>query len=295
VLPLSVCRKLFNNLAGLKMDFKFFAEVRAIISESIIKQMKNAGLEELQIGIEALSTSLLRRMNKGTRVIDNIQIMKICEMYGIVNASNLLIQFPQSTVAEVEETLENLEFVRPFRPLRPVRFWLGLESPVWCNPKKHGLSVIFNHPNYRYLFPSSLINQLTFTIQGYRGDIQAQRLLWKPVVKKVNQWRKDYMQMVHHGSGKPLLHFRDGRTFLIIEQHRPNDDPLKHRLTSNSRKIYLFCQKPRSFKRISSKFSYLSQENIQTFLNVMVSKRLMFEEKECYLSLAVPLRIKSAK
>jgi hypothetical protein len=229
-------------------------------------------------------------MNKGTRAIDNIQIMKDCEAAGIVNASNLLIQFPGSLEKEVKETIRVLDFVQPFRPLRLVRFWLGLKSPVFNQPKTFGIKAIFNHHNYSFLFPASLFKQMTFSIHGYRGDIQYQRRLWQPVVKLMDQWQKDYKQMIHQTRNGPLLYFRDGREFLIIVQHRPEKEPIKHRLTGHSRAIYLFCQKHRSLKRILLKFSFLTENNIDSFLKMMVSKRLMFEEEKRYLSLAMPLR-----
>lgn len=291
VLPAHICRPLFTHLSELKMDLKLFAEIRAHTSLPILQQMKLAGMRELQIGIEALSTRLLRRMHKGTRAIDNIQAMKDCEAQGIVNASNLLIQFPGSTVAEVQETLRALDFVAPFRPLRPVRFWLGLQSPVWQQPKDFGLTAVSNHVNYRHLFPAVLFKQLTFTIQSYRGDIKHQRTLWRPVVRKVKQWRQDYAAMVRRGRSEPPLHYQDGRDFLIIVQRRPEEEPRMHRLTGHSRSIYLFCRRHRALKRILVRFSFLSENNIRSFLKMMVSKRLMFEEDDRYLSLAVPLRL----
>lgn len=289
VLPPHLYGTLFTRLFDLNMDLKVFAEIRARIPSSHLKQMRRAGVRELQIGIEALSTGLLKRMNKGTRAIDNIQVMKDCERYGIVNTSNLLIQFPGSTDKEVQDTLRALDFVLPFRPLRPVRFWLGLESPVWHHSKAFGLKAIYTHPYYRNLFPESVRKELTLTIQGYRGDMAHQRRLWQPVVRKVKKWRQDYFQMVRFARGDPPLYFQDGESFIIIVQRRPAAEPLKHRLSGHSRSIYLFCETHRSFKRILLQFSFLSAENIRSFLKMMVTKRLMYEEDDRYLSLAVPL------
>jgi hypothetical protein len=50
-------------------------------------------MREVQIGIEALSSRLLKKLHKGTRAIQNLEIMKNCEMLGIRNISNLILQF----------------------------------------------------------------------------------------------------------------------------------------------------------------------------------------------------------
>jgi hypothetical protein len=63
-----------------------------------------------------------------------------------------------------------------------------------------------------------------------------------------------------------------------------------HRLKGTSRKIYLFCEEPRSMDRILSRFPGLGEDRARPFLTMMVDKRLFFEEGDRYLSLAVPVR-----
>jgi hypothetical protein len=236
-----------------------------------------------------LSTRLLKRLNKGTRAIDNLRVMRDCEALGIANVSNLILQFPGSDEQEVAETLQTLAFALPFRPLRCVPFWLGVGSCVWRRPADYGLTAVFNHPHYARLFPAEIVSALLFMIQGYRGDRGRQQKRWQPVRRAVAQWQRQYEQLRKAAMGQPALHFRDGREFLIIVQYRPDQKPIKHRLTGASRRIYLFCQKPRRLQRILSGFAPLTEAHIRSFLASLVDKRLMFEEDGRYLSLAMPL------
>ncbi|MEJ2165539.1 MAG: RiPP maturation radical SAM C-methyltransferase [Desulfobacterales bacterium] len=169
VLPAKSTRELFKKLACLKKDLNLFAEIRAGTPASALEAMKDAGMQELQIGIEALSTSLLQKLHKGTRVIQNLEIMRNCEALGIVNRSNLMLHFPGSDEQDVAETLGNLEFALPFRPLQTVNFWLGLGSPVWQHPAAYGIKAVFNHPNWSRLFPPAIYRSMAFLIQGYRS------------------------------------------------------------------------------------------------------------------------------
>ncbi|MBU2521865.1 MAG: RiPP maturation radical SAM C-methyltransferase [Proteobacteria bacterium] len=286
-LPVKESKEVFIQLKELKKNFRFFSEIRATTTQENLKIMHDAGMSEVQIGIESLSTRLLRKLNKGTTAIQNLEIMKNCEQLGIVNNSNLILQFPGSDMDDVEETLRNLEFATSFRPLRQVNFWLGLESPVWQNPQQFGIKALYNHSRYADLLPQN-ISSMRFLIQAYRGDLEYQKKLWKPVKQRIKAWKMEYESLHNNSFFEPILSFLDGRDFLIIIQKQFNDRTLMHRLKGKSREIYLFCQHYRSIKKILEHFSELSDDKIISFLRIMVSKKLMFEENEKYLSLAVP-------
>ena len=288
LLPLKTSWDIFNGIARLGKDFRLFGEIRATTPESVLKAMQVAGMQEVQIGIEALSTRLLKKLNKGTKTIQNIEIMKYCEMTGIANSSNLIFYFPGSDQTDVDETLRNLDFVLCFRPLKMVYFWLGLGSPVWQYPNLFGLNSVFNHRNYGRLFPPDVFKAMCFTIQSYRGDLGFQKKLWRPVKKKLKAWKKSYDELHKGPRHENILSFRDGRNFMIIRQKRLSSRPLTHRLEGTSRAIYLFCMQHRSLKRILVRFPSMDADKIEAFLKIMVNKKLMFQEDDHYLSLAVP-------
>jgi ribosomal peptide maturation radical SAM protein 1 len=290
LLPLKTSRDIFNRIARLGKDFRLFGEVRAITPEPVLKAMQTAGIQEVQIGIEALSTRLLKKLNKGTTTIQNIEIMKYCEMTGIANSSNLILYFPGSDPKDVDETLRNLDFVLCFRPLKMVYFWLGLGSPIWQYPETFGLKSVFNHHNYGIIFPPDVCEAMRFTIQAYRGDLGFQKKLWRPVKKRLKAWKKSYGEL-HRGPGyENILSFRDGKYFMIIRQKRVIGPPLTHRLEGTSREIYLFCMQQRSLKRILARFPSMDSARIEPFLKMMVDKKLMFQENDQYLSLAIPAK-----
>ncbi|NVM56642.1 MAG: RiPP maturation radical SAM protein 1 [Desulfobacterales bacterium] len=290
LLPVRQSREIFLCLGKLHKDFRLFGEIRASTPRGVLKAMRAAGMHEIQIGIEALSTSLLNKLNKGTTAIQNLEIMKHCEELNISNISNLILHFPGSDAEDVDETLRALEFALPFRPLRPVRFWLGLGSPVWQNPRAFGLNAVFNHPNYAALFPPDICRSTRFMIQSYRGDLKYQKKMWQPVKKKVKAWKEAYAELHRGPSYSPILSFRDGQDFLIVCQKRFRAEPLTHRLVGTSRAIYLFCQRRRSLKSVLVHFTRVGEDRIVPFLRMMVDKKLMFEENGKFLSLAVPAR-----
>jgi ribosomal peptide maturation radical SAM protein 1 len=290
VLPKKEAIDIFLQIAGLNKDLRLFGEVRATTPLRELKAMRDCGMRDVQIGIEALGSRLLKRLHKGTTAIQNLEIMKNCEALGIHNISNLILYFPGSTQQDVAETLSTLEYALPFHPLKAVSFWLGLESPVWQHPKKFGIRAVFNHPNYAFLFPEDIYRTLSLMIQAYRGDLTYQKKIWRPVKKRISDWQKQYAETLKGPGDKPILSYRDGRDFMIIRQKRFRAEPAVHRLVGASRAIYLFCQKHRSIQTIFAAFPDIPDDRILNFLNMMVDKKLMFAEKNKYLSLASAVR-----
>jgi ribosomal peptide maturation radical SAM protein 1 len=287
LLPLKASARLFDGLAQSKAQRRMFCEIRATTPYHNLEKMKRAGVAEIQIGIEALSTRLLRKLNKGTTAIQNLEVMRHCEELGLANSANLIVQFPGSSRADVDQTLTAIEFALPFRPLRVVKFWLGLDSPVWQNPKAFGIHAVFNHPHWRALLGAETASRLVLPLQSYRGDRVHQRKLWKPVRDRVRQWQQAYDRLHQGALSEPILSYRDGGEFMILRQKRLDADPMTHRLVGLSRRIYLFCRRRRSLDAVSAQFPGVDPERILDFLRMMVNKRLMFEEDRVFLSLAV--------
>jgi ribosomal peptide maturation radical SAM protein 1 len=291
LLPFKGLKALFDGIVRLKKDFRLFAEIRATTPRNVLAAMGEAGVREVQVGVESLSTSLLQKLNKGTTAMDNMEIMKNCETPGLPNLTgNLILNFPSSDEQDVAETISNLEFALPFRPVRGIPFWLGYGSPVWQMPDVYGIKKLANHPYYGYLFPQEILGGLRFIIQGYQGGVRGQKRLWRPVKEKMEEWRRNYFRLHELESSGPILSFQDGQDFMIIRQRRYKNHDMTHRLRNTSRKIYLFCQTQRSIRQILARFPGFGEDKVGPFLRMMVGKRLMFNEGDRYLSLAVPIK-----
>lgn len=290
VLPARGAREIFPELSHLGKDLRLFGEIRPSTSKSLLQLMKTAGFHDVQIGIEALSTRLLKKMNKGSTALRNLEIMRNCQEIGLASNSNLILEFPGSDLQDVEETMRCLEFAQPFQPLKGVCFWLGAGSPIFRNPRSFGLKATYNHPNYRILFPPNVVDSLQFIIQEFRGERAQQRKLWLPVKARLSEWKRAHEEFRRDNHDEAPLSYRDGRSFLVIRQRRLGLPLITHRVSGTSREIYLYCLRVRSVRSIRKHFQKLSEDTLLPFLRMMVEKRLMFQEGENYLSLAISAR-----
>lgn len=274
----------FNTLASEQTDYDFFAEVRIITDPDTPQRYRRGGLSTIQVGIESLSSSLLKKMKKGSTAIENIAAMRQSAEANIQLDGNLIIEFPGSTAEEVQETLSNLDFVLPYSPLSNASFFLGHGSPVADDPGSYGVLAVTQHAKNRKLFPGKLLKNLTMLIKGYRGDRKLQRKQWQEVITKINAWQSFHSK--RHLS-QPPLSYRDGASFLLIRQEQLNGAVLQHRLQGLSREIYLFCCKIRSLKEIHQTFPQIKETAIQEFLQGLNQKKLIFNENDQYLALAI--------
>ncbi|MEJ2364973.1 MAG: RiPP maturation radical SAM C-methyltransferase [Deltaproteobacteria bacterium] len=278
---------LFKSISDLERSFEIFTELRASVSRDDLIQMRRAGVNQVQIGVEALSTNLLDKINKGTTAIQNIELMKHCEELDIRHSSNLILGFTTSDGRDVEETLNSLLFVLPYQPLRKVRFWLGQNSPVDLHPEQFGILRVANHPNYKKLLPDSLADSLCLMIKTYTGDRTRQKKLWMPVAKVLDSWQQQYHSLRKDHFPAPLLGYRDGRDFLLVRRRSENYQMETFRLKGYSRGIYRFCGTRRTLAQILHEFPSVSLEKLKSFISHMVDKGLMFREGDQVLSLAV--------
>ena len=284
-LPLKEARAFFQKTTDTKTDLHFFAEIRAPKSSEECGIYQQGGLRSIQVGIEALSNSLLQRMRKGTTVIENIAAMKFAAAANICLDGNLILEFPGSTDREVQETLAVLEAVLPYRPLQGAGFFLGQGSPVSLQPKEFGILATTHHPNNRLLFPKDILSGLDLLVKGYRGDRLAQKKRWLPVRRKITAWQTFHSKRFR--TDRPALSLRDGGTFLLLRRERPDLPTLHHRLKGLSRKIYLACEEPVAKKELLERFKTIKEEQLTAFLDDLGEKQLLYCEETHCLALAI--------
>lgn len=110
--------KLLDRLIELKKQHpEFKIKMAEIISKDVdfntILKMKEAGFENVQIGLEAISEKLLADINKKQSTMDNFFFIKSAEACGItVKGANIIIDTPNETDEMIIESINNLHYYR---------------------------------------------------------------------------------------------------------------------------------------------------------------------------------------
>ena len=112
--------KLLDLIIDLKYkteeDYIFWAEIipNAMFSARIMEKMAIAGFKNIFIGYDALSDSLLKKMNKSNTFSDNLFFVKYSLKNGINPTANVIKHVPDETENDLQECINNLHFLRFF-------------------------------------------------------------------------------------------------------------------------------------------------------------------------------------
>lgn len=249
-----------------------------------------AGCNEIQIGIEGLSTSYLRRIGKGTNTIQNLQAMKTCFELGMCNQSNLVTRFPGSTQAEIDETEKNiLEYAIAYQPLRESPFGLENNTSVSKRPEAFGVENIRNAKLFEASLPRDVWERLRLYALDYNTREEAD---WTKVTRAMDSWRELHRQVradyFNQGAFFTLapLYYVDRGIHLDIVDRRNGWKVTK--LQGLWRDIYLHCMEIRGTRAVASHFSSKqSAEETDDMLYSLAHEKLMYIESGKCLSLAV--------
>jgi len=154
VLPRESLLDLTGRLGAEIPSLDLFYEIRATMSLREVMAIKQAGVSFVQAGLESLSTSLLRRMGKGTSARTNVTLLRYARITGLRVSWNLLWGFPNDEAADYEDILDLVPRIRHLQPassLRPLS--LDRFSDYFEHPEKHGITNIRPRGGYAAFLP----------------------------------------------------------------------------------------------------------------------------------------------
>jgi len=95
------------NKRGLNISFEIHCR-SDLINEEVLQNLVSAGLRHLDVGIESMSESQLKRFSKGETPEDHIKVAKLSQSFGITMQGSCILADPLVTRDEMIESLEGL-------------------------------------------------------------------------------------------------------------------------------------------------------------------------------------------
>jgi len=277
------------SLARREKPIHMFYEVRANLSHSQVRMLGKAGVHSVQAGVESLNDRVLKLMRKGTTALQNIQVLKWCRECGVKADWNLIYGFPGETREDYEAMLRLLPLIRSLDPPTawgPIR--LDRFSPYFKAPAEFGLINLRPTAPYRYLYPfskSSLMKIAYYFDYDYNRGSDPKGAA-KRVVAYLEDWKAKpdtgrLFQIDRPDGGIALVDTRTGsarRTTL---------------LKGLDGEVYRFCDRVRKLEsifrhvRTTHPRTGLKRGRVKAFLDSLAANRLMANDGDRYLSLAL--------
>ena len=254
-----------------------FYELRATHDEAFLARVALTGCKNAQIGIEALSESLLIKMNKGAKLIDNLRTLKYLRELDMAKAgsSNLIVYYPTSTISEIKETKAILKLIPHFGKLNTSKYRheecskneLELkidrsDKSLWDNC--YGIPERF----YEYVYLEGM--RLKHLPKKEVAKAWADFLAW---YKKLNL-ENDHLYVIRLAKNKIVI--KEHRLGLIAE----------HIYEGEYERIYTLCHKGVGKEDIVKELS-ISETIVDRILKEFVRKGLVVKASEKYLSLGL--------
>jgi ribosomal peptide maturation radical SAM protein 1 len=172
IMPHRFFSTLVPSLAAELPDLSIFYEQKANLPRERLVALKNAGIDTIQPGIEALSSDLLRQMRKGVSARQNLALLRNARGLNISLVWNLLWGFPGDRLDSYRETLALLPLLHHLQP--PSGFWpvlIDRFSPYYYDAKNFGITNIRPLPGYFDITPAGAA--VDYIAYHFNGDFES--------------------------------------------------------------------------------------------------------------------------
>lgn len=186
-------RLLLEELKNIRRDFNFFTETRAgQLKREDYRLLKEAGFTNIQTGIESFSQSYLKKINKGTRVIDNIAALKFCKEFGITNEYNLIVDYPNEEKIDFEETQHNIQHIKHYLdPPHLNRLLVGYGSAIFHHPEAFNISAFEYTEIDRVMYPQDILDRGISFYYSFKKKEDVGNNNWNELIE---QWKMAHIQ-----------------------------------------------------------------------------------------------------
>ena len=181
-------------------DYKFWAEIipNAKFTARLMEKMAIAGFKNIFIGYDAISDTLLKKMNKSNSFSDNILFVKHSLKNGISPIVNVIRHVPEETEEDVQECINNLHYLRFFYNNSIVSFSHIYVNLVLSSMTKY-YSLMSNEErmkydcdNLTYLLPDYFSNnENRFHLFRYEKNKQDNLKEWNKLIEIENYYKNN--------------------------------------------------------------------------------------------------------
>ncbi|HXB89808.1 RiPP maturation radical SAM C-methyltransferase [Mycobacterium sp.] len=285
ILDTSYFRTFLPRLRDSAAALNLFYEIKANVSKDQLRVLRDAGVTEVQPGIESLSSHVLQLMRKGVTMLQNIQTLKWCKELGVDVTWNVLSGFPGETVHDYEQfaaTVPLLTHLQPpgFRsPIRLDRF-----SPYFEQAQQYGITNVRPHLAYRHLYdlPVSAIANLAYFFEFDYADGRQVHQYTAPLLEQLDAWTQ------HHPTSELLT--ADNENHLLVWDLRPAARRPFQVLEGLHREVLLACDRVHGIGRLQALAEqHCGPDALPGVLADLVDAGLLLTEDGHYLTLALPL------
>lgn len=266
-----------------------FYEVKVPLREEEMQALSRAGIRVIQPGIEALATSTLRLMRKGTTAFQNLRLLKSCLQYNVYPLWNLLVGFPGEAEAVYEKYARDLPLLVHLPPPTGVHtIRVDRYSPIFNQAGRYGFDL---HPSdfYEmvYPFPEEVLEQLAYFFVDHNYDAPHLVAVCKWIDRLRAAWGRWWgCWYGDEQASPPKLFLKPGGAGGIVFDSR-SGEAVDSPVDLATRQVLDSLNTPKRMAELAQA-SGLSQDELARIFGLLCERGWVFEEDGQFLSLVLP-------
>ncbi len=291
IIDLKYIDNLFGRFAAGHYDLDVFMETKANLTKQQIQTLAQGGVKCMQPGIESLSATQLKEMDKGVSPLQNVQCLKWSRYYNLDINWNILLGFPQETNGDYRRQIALIPSLFHLQPPESTgKLWLERFSPYFMRPEEYGVRITGPGAAYEYVYDARKVdlNKIAYDFE-YEIDWKVDPALYEQLCDLVQEWRARYFSQ-----DRPFLFYAKAMSYVTVYDGR-TDQPTSERFDWPFSFVIEYCNEaPKTLEQIrrasaDDPAALTSSTSIDDAVTTLATKRTLVEDKGRFLTLALPV------
>jgi len=290
IIDMKYVDNLFGKFAADHCDLDVFIETKSNLHKSQIKLLAAGGVKCMQPGLESLSLSQLKAMDKGVTPMQNIICLKWSFYYHVTVSWNILLGFPGETNEDYRRQIDLIPSLVHLQPPESTgKLWLERFSPYYTKPHEYGVRITGPGLAYGYVYDGRQVElkkiAYDFEYELERWPVDPQ--VYQELVATIEDWRRG-----HASSDRPFLYYSKALDYVTVYDGRNPKAPTRRRYDGLAAQVIEICNEAaKSTDQIRAVVAgriEADNDALVSILNDLTTKRVLYEERGKYFTLAIP-------
>jgi len=290
IIDMKYVDQLFGKFAADHCDLDVFIETKSNLQKSQIRTLAFGGVKCMQPGLESLSLTQLKAMDKGVTPMQNIVCLKWSFYYHVTVSWNILLGFPGETN---EDYLQQIGLIPSLLHLQPPeatgKFWLERFSPYYARPHEYGVRMTGPGLAYEYIYDARQLDlhKIAYDFEYELDNWPVDPHVYQELVAAIEGWQRLYAS-----NDRPFLYYSKALDYVTVYDGRNPKAPTRRRYDQLAAVVIEICNEaPKSLEQIRMALPRRLETDEDALSSVVADltvQRVLYEERGKYLTLAIP-------
>lgn len=290
IIEMKYVEELFGKFAAEHCDLDVFIETKSNLHKSQIRTLAAGGVKCMQPGLESLSLTQLKAMDKGVSPMQNIVCLKWSFYYRVAVSWNILLGFPGETNEDYERQIDLIPSLMHLQPPEATgKFWLERFSPYHTRPHEYGVRITGPGMAYEYVYDARRVDlkKIAYDFEYELDNWPVDPHVYQELVSAIEGW-----QRMHRSQDRPFLYYSKALNYVTVYDGRNPKSPTRRRYEGLAALVLEACNEaaksPEQIRAAVGGQFDATESALIPVLRDLTAARVLYEERGKYFTLAIP-------